>query len=293
MSKLPWTTEALGANVVKLNFPDIRAGWEQFVLLSSDRHHDNLHTNQALERKHLEKAKALGAPILDAGDLHCAMQGKYDPRKSYDALRPEYKRDDYLDALVEEAGAFYSPYSDNWVLMARGNHETSQLSRNGTDLTARTVKELKKINPGSPVQAGGYGGWVVFQFAIRGTVRQSLRLKYYHGTGGDAPSTRGVLDINRMAVFLPDADIVHLGHSHSPMTVPIARERLTQGGRIEHDLSWWVRTPSYKNEYGDGAGGWSVEKGHPPKPLGCVWLRFYLDGDRVRVRAELDVIGGN
>ena len=41
-----------------------------------------------------------------------------------------------------------------------------------------------------------------------------------------------------------------------------------------------VKTPSYKDEYQDGMGGWSVERRMPPKPLGAYWLRFYWDGSR-------------
>ncbi len=33
-----------------------------------------------------------------------------------------------------------------------------------------------------------------------------------------------------------------------------------------------VRTPAYKEEYNDGKGGWHVERGAPPKPLGGRWL---------------------
>jgi hypothetical protein len=32
--------------------------------------------------------------------------------------------------------------------------------------------------------------------------------------------------------------------------------------------------PTYKEEYGDGSGGYHIEKGRPPKPLGGAWLTF-------------------
>jgi hypothetical protein len=52
-----------------------------------------------------------------------------------------------------------------------------------------------------------------------------------------------------------------------------------------------VRTPGYKDEYRDGAGGWAVEKGHPPKPTGCAWLRFIYDANTkaIKVKVEMDV----
>jgi hypothetical protein len=33
-----------------------------------------------------------------------------------------------------------------------------------------------------------------------------------------------------------------------------------------------IRTPAYKEEYDGGKGGWHVERGAPPKPLGGRWL---------------------
>lgn len=39
-------------------YMDVKAGWEQWVLLSSDRHHDSRWCDRDLEIEHLEKAKS-------------------------------------------------------------------------------------------------------------------------------------------------------------------------------------------------------------------------------------------
>jgi hypothetical protein len=39
----------------------------------------------------------------------------------------------------------------------------------------------------------------------------------------------------------------------------------------------FVRTPTYADYYGTGEGGWQVETGKPPKPMGAVWMRFFVD----------------
>jgi len=54
-------------------------------LLRSDVHHDNPKCNQDLERKHLDEAIEYDAPIIDNGDLFCAMQGKWtsDPTRTH------------------------------------------------------------------------------------------------------------------------------------------------------------------------------------------------------------------
>ena len=113
-------------------------------------------------------------------------------------------------------------------------------------------------------------------FHIHKTVRKSRKLKYHHGSGGGGPVTKGVIQTNRQAVYLPDADIVVNGHTHDAWYVPIARERLSDKGVVYRDLLHFVRTPGYKDEYGDGSGGYAIETWKPPKPLGAVWLRFFL-----------------
>ena len=35
-----------------------------------------------------------------------------------------------------------------------------------------------------------------------------------------------------------------------------------------------VRTPGYKQEYGDGTQGWAVEKGFVPKPIGGAFVQY-------------------
>lgn len=281
-----WELSQQTPNIHTLTFPEVRAGWEQWFLLSSDRHHDNAFCDQDLERRHLEEAKARDAIVLDFGDLFDVMQSKDDRRASKDQLRNEHKRGDYLDALVETAAAFYGPYADRLALMALGNHETAVLDRYGTNLVDRLAHQLRREH-GGITQAGGYGGWVRLMCHVHKTTRQQLRLKYFHGSGGGGPVTRGVIQTNRQAVYLPDADIVVNGHTHDAWHMPIARERLTDLGNQYQDLQHHIRTSTYKDEYRAGAGGWHVERGGAPKPIGAVWMRLWLPAeDHPRVEVE-------
>jgi hypothetical protein len=262
--------------VLSVYFEGIAAGWEQWVLLTSDNHHDSVYCDWVLEKYHLDQAREREAVILNFGDLFCAMQGKYDPRSSMDDIRPEDVGENYLDLIVQHAAEFYGPYAENFLLLGHGNHETNIRRRYGTDLTSNLCHRLN-TDCGAKCHVGGYGGWVRFMFAINKTKRQSVRLKYFHGSGGGGPVTRGVIQTNRMAVFLPDADIVAGGHTHDSWILPRARERLSMAGRQYKDLVWFVRIPGYKDEYGDGAAGFHIEKGRDPRPVGAVWVRFYYD----------------
>jgi hypothetical protein len=262
------------ANVVSLHFDDVASGWEQWILLSSDRHHDNPYCNRGLEKEHLELAKERNALIIDAGDLFCAMQGKYDPRSSMDDIRPEDVGQDYLDRIVKHAAEFYAPYTKHFLVMGDGNHEANIRKRHGTDLTSNLIHRLNSEHGGA-IHKGYYGGWVRFLFTMNQTRRMSKNLKYHHGAGGGGPVTKGVIQTNRQAVYLPDADIVFNGHTHDGWVLPLARERLTQGGKVKKDLIWFARTPGYKDEYHDGSKGFHIEQWREPKPQGAVWLRFF------------------
>jgi hypothetical protein len=270
----PPGVEHTGRNVVTIRYPAVAKGFEAWVLLRSDVHHDNPHSDRRMEKRHLELAKERNAWVIDNGDLFCAMQGKYDKRASKDTVRPEHQRSDYLDALVGTAAEFYRPYANHFAVLGRGNHETAIRGRHETDLTDRLAERLRAY--GSPVVASGYGGWVVFRFMSNGW-QKTIRLHHFHGSGGGGPVTRGVITTNRMAVYTPDAEIVLTGHTHDEWTVPIRRQRISAAGVPYQDEQLHVRVPGYKDEFGAGEGGWWVETGKAPRPRGAAWLRFWLE----------------
>jgi len=267
----------LSRNVHTVTFDLTSVDQEQWFLLSSDRHHDNAHTDWDLEAKHLKEAVNRQAGIIDIGDMHCAMQGKWDKRADRSALREQYRQGEYLDSLVKLASDFYAPYAQNFVIVGRGNHETAIVKRHETDITERTC-ELMSHMSGNKVHAGGYGGWIILRAHLGSKKMHVIRIKYFHGSGGGGPVTRGVIQTNRMSVFLPDADLVVTGHTHDNWVLPIARERINRNGQIYMDDQTHVRCGTYKDEYGDGFGGWHIERGGPPKPLGAVWLRIWQEG---------------
>lgn len=276
------TTKKIGRNVLVVNFSEPKAGDECWVMLSADRHHDNPHCRRDIEKRHLDKAVERQAFIIDCGDLFCAMQGKFDPRSAMDDIRKEDVRTDYLDRIVTHAAQDYAPYAKNILLLGHGNHETNILKRHGVDLTSNLVHRLNAEH-GGQVHTGFYGGWVQFVFNKRGLIN----LKYHHGAGGGGPVTKGTIQTNRQAVYLPDADIVVNGHTHDGWVLPLARERLSIRGVVQRDLLWFARTPGYKDEYADGSSGFHNEQWRPPKPLGCVWVHLWYNGGSHAMNIEL------
>jgi predicted phosphodiesterase len=275
-------------NVMTLYIDNVFEGWEQWLLLSSDRHHDSIDCNRELELEHLEECKKRKAFIIDVGDMYDCMQGRFDPRKSYKNLRPEYKEDDYLDVIVKDAAEFYSPFVNQFLMIGRGNHESAVLKNNSTDLIDRTVYELNSHYSGH-IQAGGYGGWVRILCKIGSTQCESVKIKYFHGSGGGGPVTRGVIQTNRQAVFLPDADIVVNGHTHDSWYVPIEQERMSDKGDVYQSIQHHIRTATYHNDYGDGSGGWHVERGGAPKPQGACWIRLSIPSQSKDLRKKIKI----
>jgi hypothetical protein len=285
-----WTVEKLSRNIHRVTMmAETAHAFEWHGLLSSDRHHDNAHTDQELERKHLVEITKRKGGVIDAGDFFCCMQGRWDVRADRSALRPEYQCGDYLDALVREAVRFYGPYADRFVVINRGNHETAIQKRHETDLTERLCAGLSST---VPVYSGGYGGYVLFRLVTKKGGSYSFKVKVYHGSGGGAVMTHGTLDTRRHASIFPDADMVVTGHSHHHWVVPIARERIRQflgAAETVIDEQLHVRVGTYKDEHGDGYGGWAVEKGLPPKGLGAVWMRLFIAGKQGEYRLAAEV----
>jgi hypothetical protein len=286
-----WSSRKISRNVVELTIDVNRnSNWEQWVLLRSDVHHDNPKCKQDLEKQHLDEAIEYDAPIIDNGDLFCAMQGKWDKRADKQALREEHRGSNYFDLLVDTAADFYKPYGKQFAVLGRGNHETAITNRHETDLTDRLASRMRAH--GSNVEASGYGGFVIFRFVDRKYmsggkgVKDSKVLYHFHGTGGGGPVTRGTIQTNRIAVWSPDAHIVLTGHTHDEWQMPIPRMRLTSYGVVFHDEQLHIRCPGYKDAWGDSDHGWEVEKMLGPKNIGSAWLRFTWDHKIQAVRYD-------
>lgn len=274
----PWTFAEVSRNVHTLHVNLANTYSEFTALLQSDVHWDNPHCRQDLFKAHLDEALKLNAPVLDFGDFFCAMQGKGDRRHSKSDVRPEHMRGNYLDALVSTASEFLRPYHSILCLRGKGNHETGVSKFHETDLTDNLVTHMK-ANGAQHVCSGGFSGWVRIYVTYAHTRRASFLLWYHHGYGGGGPVTRGTIQTSRQAVYLCDADIVVNGHTHDAWVMPIERIRLNQANVQEKCRQVHVRTPGYKDEYADGASGWHIERGGPPKPIGAAWLRVYIGRD--------------
>jgi len=270
-------SELTDENVLTVWFKNVRAGWSQRFLLSADRHHDNPDCARKLEKRHLDEVKEVNAGIIDCGDLFCCMQGKYDKRADKSKLRPENQVSDYFDSLIREADSFYGPYKENFLCLGTGNHETSILHKHEIDLTKRLGEKL-----GVPVL--GYSGAVRFMFVISNTQRVSKVLWFTHGYGSGGPVTEDMIQSNRQRVYIDSADIMLSGHVHRSWIQEYIKLYVNDAGKLKRRTGWYVKTPTYKDEYKTGKSGFTAELGMGPRPLGAWWLEFYYARNDINIR---------
>jgi len=256
--------ERVSRNITRVRFdkPDFK------MAVLSDLHWDNPKCNRDLLKAHLDYCVEHDIPVFLNGDVFCLMQGKGDRRGNKSDVRPEHSFNNYFDSIVKTAVEWFTPYAHIIKLIGYGNHETSVLRHQETDIISRVVDILNyKCN--SNIIAGGYGGWVWFTYNNQ-SVKKSIRMKYFHGSGGGGAVTKGAINLTR-ALTMYQADIFTMGHIHENASRTDAKEVLhTEGNvpEVRHSYIHSMITGTYKDEYVDGYGGWHIERGAPVKILG-------------------------
>jgi len=256
------------------NIHEVTCQSGQEFLLISDLHWDNPHCDRGLLANHLKEAQRRNAGVIVNGDFFCLMQGKGDPRRSKEDIRPEHNNARYLDSIVNTAVEWFSPYAKNLLLIGYGNHETSIIKHNEFD-PLLAVTSILNYEAGTTVQLGGYGGTLDIRAMhdhIRGV---NFVCHYYHGAGGGGPVTKGVIQDQRLLAATEGYDLTWMGHVHElyyhqNIIHRYDRQSKTLLQKPVHQL----RTATYKEEWDGGYMGFHTERGRGPKPLGGYWMKF-------------------
>ena len=241
---------------------------ETKIAILSDLHWDNPHCNRELLKAHLDYCLEHDIPVFLNGDVFCLMQGKGDRRSNKSDVRPEHAFNNYFDSIVKTAVDWFEPYAHIIKLIGYGNHETSIIKHQETDIIARFV-DLLNYKAGSNILTGGYGGWIWFNYQNSNMVK-SLKMKYFHGAGGGGAVTKGAINLTR-ALAMYEAEIFTMGHIHENSARTDAKEVLSlKKGvcEVKHQYIHSMITGTYKDEYADGSDGFHIERGRPIKVLG-------------------------
>jgi hypothetical protein len=144
-----------------------------------------------------------------------------------------------------------------------------------TDPLQRFV-DLLNATAGTNVQVGGYGGVLDFKME-HNKMRTSFAMKYYHGFGGGGAVTKGVIQDQRMISMMEGYDVIWMGHVHEIYHhVNVVEAYDSHQKKLNLKEVHQIRTGAYKEEYGDGYGGYHIEKGRPPKPMGGYWMSIEM-----------------
>jgi Icc-related predicted phosphoesterase len=245
---------------------------ENRIALLSDLHWDNPKCDRKMLKRHLDYCLEQNIPVFINGDLFCLMQGKGDKRGNKSDILPEHNNAKYLDSIVETAVDWFSPYAHILTVIGYGNHETSIIKYQETDILQRFVDLLNYKNKSS-VYTGGYTGWLIIKYQVRTNTIMTKTLKYGHGSGGGGVVTRGAINLTRALELYENMDIFIMGHIHENSSRNDVRDAVhyNQGKRVYELTQKQIHlaiTGTYKEEYGDGSQGWHVERGAPIKPIG-------------------------
>lgn len=195
----------------------------------------------------------------------------------------------FVYCLTTLSGNFF--IRRNGRVCVTGN--SSILKRHETNLTDRLAQTLRDRTKAS-VPVTGYSGWVKFQFVVGGRVMTARTLWHMHGYGGGGPVTVDNIQAQRQNAYIEGADIMFSGHVHERWCREFVKAGLTQDGEVFQRSAWYIKSATYKDEWGNGAGGWHVETGKPPKPLGAWWLKMTLYNEYIKkvkhVRVMIEVM---
>ena len=267
---------------------------ENRLALLSDIHWDNPKCDRKMLKAHLEYCKANKIPIFVNGDFFCLMMGKYDPRRNKQDILPEHNKANYLDAVIETAVEWWSPYAHLLTVIGYGNHETAIIKNLETDPLQRFVDLLNYTNK-TNVQTGGYGGWLLLKYSIWENTHMSKNIKYFHGSSGGGIVTRGAINLTRALEIYENMDIFVMGHIHENSCRNDVRDSIhyNTGKRIYEIKQKQIHlaiTGTYKEEYQDGAFGWHVERGAPVKPVGGRILTLNVTREREEGKQSYELL---
>jgi hypothetical protein len=267
---------------ISRNVHCIDLGVKKQLAILSDLHWDNPKCDWKLLKSHLDYCLKEQIPVFVNGDFFCLMQGKGDKRGNKSDIRPEHNNSKYLDSIVETAVEWFSPYASILTVIGYGNHETSIIKYQETDILQRFVDLMNHVNKTS-IYTGGYGGWLnlTVTYSEKNTSKFSSKMKYFHGSGGGGIVTKGAINLTRALETYEGMDIFALGHIHENASRNDVRDcfEYNFGSRkYEQKLKeiHHMITGTYKEEYSDGSHGWHIERGAPPKPVGGRILEIQL-----------------
>lgn len=279
-------TKRISDYVIELDVGKVgKSGWQHKTLAMFDQHFDSDKCRKDLFEGGLKKAVEDKAPVIFGGDMFDIMQTRHDPRRARGGNGSEQDR--YLNYITDECYEFLKPYAKHIIAWFMGNHETVILKNSDYDIVNAVIYRLADAT-GYKIPQMGYSGYVMYKFNCSGSSHNGKQKVWiHHGYGGNAPATKGVLNVGRRAAAYPSADMLVTGHTHECWAMPHPQEILGERGAVRKRVQWHIQIPSLKDETKNKSGsGWGVEKGFKPQVNGYAWLKF----ERIPVKNRVHIV---
>lgn len=246
---------------------------EQWLALISDTHLGNNALDERRLKADFKRASELDALIAINGDVFDAILPKDQKRYVPEALHPRYQgKSDVINEALDHALEIFGPYKDRIAFIGCGNHEASVKKHHSFDMISALIDRL-----GGSIAHGGWLGYWLIRFKNQ-SKWQTFKIRYHHGAGGAAPVTKGMIDANRMRTFIPDADVIWVGHKHNRLVDKHVVERITDQGRVHYSEAHFIMSGSYLTTYGGEHGdSYAAQWNVAPQPKGGVFVRLSLD----------------
>lgn len=229
MRAYQFVTEAKAGKVIKLG-------------LFSDIHFDSPDCDRETLKKHFDFCLKDGRYILINGDWFDAIILS-DRKRSVPHLIEN--TDSQLNKKLEESYEFLKPYQKNILFMGRGNHSESIMKYNGLDML-QMLTTMLNMGQEHKVLYGNYANFLRFTFKKKDRKEFNYDMYVHHGSGGNAPVTKGIIDWSRIGKSV-NADLIWLGHRHNAIidaSDPVLS--IQPNGEILLKNRQCIQTPSYQ-----------------------------------------------
>ena len=257
----------------------------------SDIHFGHAMCDEQKFKNDLEEAKRLNADIFIVGDFFDAIFSG-DPR--YKSSVPAgwlQGTDKPLNKVVDEAEKILKPYASKIKVISLGNHEHTIIKYKTYDPISALIHNLNRDLPKqNQIIHGSYIGFYqyVTKTCEKGMVH-TFDILMYHGKGGAAEITRGVMDFQRTASKF-NYDLFIAGHNHFRNIDSSAKIGISGKGKPKTWLMKNVRCGTYLNSYSLSEPSivpFSEMSCHTPNETGCAVVRWRFMGANSNKRLEL------
>lgn len=255
------------------------------IIWLNDAHFDSKHT----DRKYIKRVfdSNPDAMIVISADFFDAMGQRSDKRYTHGELLPQHLRADYLNALVEDAFEFLSPYVDRIVCFNQGNHETVQTKFYGSNPT-QSIATLLNHTFKKNIQVMDSAGWVVFKSSYNKSNTRTFVIYWGHRPISGGQRSKGMLSVDIAKGRQDNVDLYISEHIHDNFIHRFMKESLTSDYRRKYVPGYYAQLPSTKEEHLGRKLGYHTDKNYSANPAGVLMISVSHRG-RSYMRKNVDL----